>query len=94
MRILHLEDSTADHALVRLTLRRSGVAHEIRQVETLDEFTQWVMQKNHDLILADYRLPGFTALDAWSVVEKQPGHPPFVLLSGAIGGSRAPGSGC
>ena len=39
MRILHLEDSAADHALVRLTLRRSGVAHEIRQVETLDEFT-------------------------------------------------------
>ena len=45
MRILQLEDSAADHALVRLTLRRSGVAHEIRQVETLDEFTQWVMQK-------------------------------------------------
>ena len=89
MRILHLEDSTADHALVRLTLRRSGVAHEIRQVETLDEFTQWVMQKNHDLILADYRLPGFTALDAWSVVEKQAGHPPFVLLSGAIGEAAA-----
>ena len=89
MRILHLEDSAADHALVRLTLRRSGVAHEIRQVETLDEFTQWVMQKNHDLILADYRLPGFTALDAWSVVEKQAGHPPFVLLSGAIGEAAA-----
>ena len=89
MRILHLEDSAADHALVRLTLRRSGVAHEIRQVETLDEFTQWVMQKNHDLILADYRLPGFTALDAWSVVEKHAGHPPFVLLSGAIGEAAA-----
>ena len=26
MRILHLVDSAADHALVRLTLRRSGVA--------------------------------------------------------------------
>ncbi|MBS0507811.1 MAG: response regulator [Proteobacteria bacterium] len=89
VRILHLEDSAADHALVRLTLRRSGLVHEIRQVETLDEFTQCVMQKNNDLILADYRLPGFTALDAWGIVEKQADHPPFVLLSGAIGEAAA-----
>lgn len=38
-----------------------------------------------DLILADYRLPGFTALDVWAHVASQPGHPPCVLLSGAIG---------
>ncbi|MFT2520790.1 hypothetical protein ACMWQB_31860, partial [Escherichia coli] len=39
--------------------------------------------------LADYHLPGFTALDAWELVRRQPGHPPFVLLSGAIGESAA-----
>lgn len=89
VRVLHLEDSAADHALVRLTLRRAGLPHEIRQVETLEEFTQWFGHEGYDLILADYRLPGFTALDAWRVVEKQPGHPPFVLLSGAIGEAAA-----
>ena len=89
VRVLHLEDSAADHALVRLTLRRAGLPHEIRQVDTLEEFTQCVLQQGYDLILADYRLPGFTALDAWHVVEKLPDHPPFVLLSGAIGEAAA-----
>lgn len=58
-------------------------------METLEEFSQWLAQERYDLILADYRLPGFTAMDAWRVVEKQPGHPPFVLLSGAIGEAAA-----
>ena len=89
VRVLHLEDSAADHALVRLTLRRAGLPHELRQVETLEDFTQCFGRESYDLILADYRLPGFTALDAWSVVEKQPDHPPFVLLSGAIGEAAA-----
>ncbi len=89
MRILHLEDSAADHALVRLTLRRAGLAHEIRQVETLDDFIACLQQRGQDLILADYRLPGFTAVDAWHVAQKQPHQPPFVLLSGAIGEAAA-----
>ncbi len=89
VRVLHLEDSAADHALVGLTLRRAGLPHEIRQVDTLEQFTQWLGQEDFDLILADYRLPGFTALDAWHVVERQPNRPPFVLLSGAIGEAAA-----
>jgi len=89
VRVLHLEDSAADHALVRLTLRRAGLRHEIRQVESLDEFSQWFGRESYDLILADYRLAGFTALDAWRVVQEHPAHPPFVLLSGAIGEAAA-----
>ncbi|MGD9773959.1 ATP-binding protein [Diaphorobacter sp.] len=89
VRVLHLEDSAADHALVRLTLRRAGMPHEIRQTDTLEGFTQWLHDEAFDLILADYRLPGFTALDAWRIVEQQPAHPPFVLLSGAIGEAAA-----
>ncbi len=89
IRVLHLEDSIADHALTQLTLRRAGLPHEMRQTDTLEGFSEWLQQESFDLILADYRLPGFTALDAWNVVEKQPNHPPFVLLSGAIGEAAA-----
>ncbi|MDU7588332.1 MAG: sensor histidine kinase, partial [Acidovorax sp.] len=75
VRVLHLEDSTADHALVRLTLRRAGLSHEIHQVDSLEAFTGWLERESFDVILADYRLPGFTALDAWRIVEQCPGHP-------------------
>jgi len=86
IRILHLEDSALDHELVRLALLKSGECYELERVETLDEFARLVQTFSFDVILADYRLPGFTALDAWQVLQQQVPHPPpFILLSGAIG---------
>ena len=41
------------------------------------------------MILADYRLPGFTALDAWKALSSLKDAPPFILLSGAIGEAAA-----
>lgn len=87
--ILHLEDSLADHELAALTLRRSPVRCQLLRVETLDDFQTLINAQTFDLILADYRLPGFTALDAWSIAAKNQQHPPFVLLSGAIGEAAA-----
>src|SRR5256885_3708902 len=84
LRILHIEDSAADQALARLSLLRGGLVCEIVAVDLLDDAAAALQSQAFDLILADYHLPGFTALDAWELVRRQPGHPPFVLLSGAI----------
>ena len=94
LRILHLEDSVVDHELVRLALHRSGERCELERVETLEEFARQVQAFDFDVILADYRLPGFTALDAWRILHQRdhaqtPCTPPFILLSGAIGESAA-----
>ena len=86
IRILHLEDSAIDHALVQRTLIKSGECYELERVESLEEFARQVQTDSFDVILADYRLPGFTALDAWQVLlMRVPSPPPFILLSGAIG---------
>ncbi|BEP93647.1 hypothetical protein GmRootA79_20310 [Acidovorax sp. A79] len=87
--ILHLEDSLADHELTALTLRRSGLHCHLHQVDSLADFRRLTDTQAFDIILADYRLPGFTALDAWTHVAQKPQHPPFVLLSGAIGEAAA-----
>lgn len=87
--ILHLEDSLADHELVALTLRRAGLVCQLQQVDQLAEFERLADSQAFDIILADYRLPGFTALDAWAHVAQQPQRPPFILLSGAIGEAAA-----
>lgn len=85
LKILHLEDSALDHELVKRALHKSDCACEIERVETLTEFERLVQACVFDIILADYRLPGFTALDAWQILQQQHLPPPFVLLSGAIG---------
>ena len=89
LRILHLEDSDLDHELVQLSLRKSGLEFSMDRVETLVEFRLQIEKFAFDVILADYRLPGFTALDAWEALSDQAHRPPFILLSGAIGESAA-----
>jgi signal transduction histidine kinase len=89
LHILHLEDSAADHELTVLTLRRSGLRCQLHRVDSLTEFQRLADTESYDAILADYRLPGFTALDAWEHVAQKPQHPPFVLLSGAVGEAAA-----
>jgi len=89
MRILHLEDSLIDHELVRRALQRSGLDFTMQRVETLDDFGQTIKSHKFDAIVADYRLRGFTAIDAWESLKQQVNFPPFILLSGAIGESAA-----
>jgi signal transduction histidine kinase len=89
IRILHLEDSELDHDIVRQTLRRAGMHCELERVETLDDFVHAVHRDRYDAILADYRLPGFTAVDAWEALRDVRQPPPFILLSGAIGEAAA-----
>jgi two-component system, NarL family, sensor histidine kinase UhpB len=89
VRILHLEDSRVDHALVKFALQRSQMAHQIMLVDTLDDFQHELESGAHDIVLADYHLPGFTGLDAWEVVRQRGIDIPFVILSGAIGETAA-----
>jgi signal transduction histidine kinase len=89
MHILHLEDSELDHALVCRELSKSGEGYEIQRVETLEAFQAALNNSDFNVVLADYRLSGFTALDAWQIMLGRPVRLPFVLLSGAIGESAA-----
>ena len=77
--ILHLEESLTDHELTALSLRRSGLRCQLLRVDSLPGFQALTDQQPFDLILADYRLPGFTALDAWRHVAQKPQHPPSVI---------------
>jgi len=89
VRILHLEDSRVDHALVKFALQRSQMAHELTLVDTLPEFREELDSDRYDVVLADYHLPGFTGLDAWAMAQQQGITIPFILLSGAIGETAA-----
>jgi len=89
IRILHLEDSAADHHLVQLTLRHAQLPHTLQQVDTLADFNHWLRTATFDLVLADWHLPGFTALDALQQMPHDGPLPVFILLSGAIGEAAA-----
>ncbi|WP_310566787.1 sensor histidine kinase [Hydrogenophaga sp.] len=89
VRILHLEDSRVDHALVKFALQRSQMPCELTLVDTLEDFQRELEARTHDVVLADYHLPGFNGLDAWELVRHSGIVIPFVILSGAIGEAAA-----
>lgn len=89
VRILHLEDSRVDHALVKFALQRSQMACEITLVDTMDDLRMQLEKSPFDILLADYHLPGFTGLDAWELARELRPELPFVVLSGAIGEAAA-----
>ena len=89
LRILHLEDAAPDHQLAQRALAKAGLTGVLERVDTLADFEAALNANTYDLVLADYHLAGFTARDAWAVMQQADKDLPFVLLSGAIGESAA-----
>jgi two-component system sensor histidine kinase UhpB len=89
VRILHLEDSRVDHALVKYALQRSQMACELTLVDTMDDLRMQLESVPYDILLGDYHLPGFTGLDAWELARELRPELPFVMFSGAIGEAAA-----
>jgi PAS domain S-box-containing protein len=85
LRILHLEDNPADSQLVRDQLAHEGVAAAISLATGREDFLKLLDKENWDLILADFRLPNFTGIEALKLVREKLPHTPFILLSGTIG---------
>jgi PAS domain S-box-containing protein len=81
--VLILEDSPDDAVLMARELRRSGYEPDWRRVATAEAFLAH-LRPAPDLILADYRLPQFTGLDALRYLKSSGLDVPFIVVSGAI----------
>lgn len=89
LRVLHVEDAEPDHVLTLRALRTAGLQIEAVRVDTLDAFSAALDTSRFDVVLADYHLPGFTAMDAWQLAAPRLVDTPFILVSGAIGEATA-----
>ncbi len=89
IRLLLVEDSEDDAALLARELRRSGCRVTCKRVDNPVAFEAALASGPWDIIIGDYRLPTFTGLDALAVVRGRGLDVPFILLSGVIGGELA-----
>jgi PAS domain S-box-containing protein/putative nucleotidyltransferase with HDIG domain len=83
LRILFLEDNPADVELALYELRRAEVAVETKRVDDADGFRA-ALADPPDVILADYTLPGFNALDALAILQEAGVNVPFIVVTGTI----------
>src|SRR5437867_4889749 len=85
LHILHLEDDPADARLTADALRQSGMKVEITVVTDRDSFLTAVKRRRYDLILADYKLPGFDGLEALVLWRRRWPSTPFIFVTGFMG---------
>lgn len=83
LKVLILEDNENDAFFAVRQLKKGGFEFESTRVEELGEFEDEILKKP-DLILADFWLPKFNALEALAVMKEHELDLPFVLISGKI----------
>ncbi len=83
LRILLLEDVAFDADLVERELRKSRIDFEILRVETREGFLQGLDQFCPDIVLADYVLPQFSAIEAARILKERDSDIPLILVTGS-----------
>jgi PAS domain S-box-containing protein len=89
IRVLILEHSRADVDLVFFELRAAGFVFEPKVAENREEFLAAISAGEFDAVLADYRLPDWTGLDAVRELRATGKDIPFLLVTGTLGEEAA-----
>ncbi|SDL59522.1 PAS domain S-box-containing protein [Pedobacter sp. ok626] len=89
LKILILEDNESDADLLNRELKKSGLSFTSEIVQTRIAFEQALHGFNPDLILSDYSLPSFDAVEAFRIKQNKHPHIPFIIVSGIIGEENA-----
>lgn len=89
LRVLILEDAPDDAVLLLAHLRREAYDITSRVVADREGFAKALDECAWDVILADYSLPQFNALDALDVLRRSGCDIPFIVVSGSVGEAAA-----
>ena len=84
LRVLLVEDSDNDAALLELALQKAGFQPKCERVETSKGLAKALAGHAWDLIIADYVLPAFDGLSALAQVKQHGLDLPVIIVSGHI----------
>ena len=89
LRVLIAEDDADDLELCVRELQKSGVCFELETVATRDEFVSKLRESRVDVVLSDYRMKGWTGMDALAMIREKALDIPVILLTGTLGDELA-----
>ncbi len=89
LKVLMVEDSEDDALLLLRELRQAGFSLTWERVQTAETLQAALAKQAWDVIISDYRLPGFDARGALEVVQQSQLDLPFIVVSGTIGEEQA-----
>jgi PAS domain S-box-containing protein len=89
LRVLLLEDDEADADLIIHALKQADPGAIVDLAATRKEFTELLAANQYEIVLADYRLPNWTGMDALQALRHLGFDIPLILVSGTLGDERA-----
>lgn len=89
LRVLFVEDDPADIELSSRALQRGGFLPEYDVAETAENFLAHIQKNTYDVILADFNLPSWNGMETTEILRRERMDIPVVLVSGALGETRA-----
>jgi signal transduction histidine kinase len=89
LRLVVVEDNSSDVELIRHSLKKGGFQAECAVVQTADDFRAVMRKSAYDIVLADFSLPLWNGLEAVDILRKEGLDVPVIVVSGALGDTRA-----
>jgi len=89
LRVLLLEDNQADADLIRHTMLEAERDAQIDRAATRKEFLALLAGHTYDVVLADYRLPDWTGMDALREMRRLGFEIPLIIVTGTLGDDHA-----
>ena len=89
IRVLIVEDSEDDADLLVWALRRGGLEPDYERVDCHDDMSAALKSKTWDMVLCDYKMPGFGCHQALELTRKLGHDVPLIVVSGVIGEESA-----
>jgi PAS domain S-box-containing protein len=89
IRVLILEHEARDIELILFELREARLLIEHTLAADKEQFLQAIRATEFEAILADYRLPNWTGLDALRELQNEGKDIPFLLVTGTLGEEAA-----
>lgn len=89
LRVLLVEDSDDDAALVLRALERGGYEVTSERVQTREAMSAALDRQAWDAIVSDYSMPQFDAPSAFRVLSERALDIPFIIVSGTVGEETA-----
>ena len=89
LRLLLFEDNPEDIEMLLRTLRLAGLEVAADVVTTLEDLDRRLRARTFDVVLADYRMPRATGMEAFQVVQAHGADLPFLLVTGYLGEEKA-----
>src|ERR1700720_2773096 len=89
LRVLVVEDSEDDAALLVLELRRGGYDVSYERGDTAAAMSSALNTKEWDLVVSDHSMPNFSGSAALSLLRTKESELPFIFISGTMGEEAA-----